>query len=592
MGAYLSTPHTEIESEIGEGNGLQYAVGSMQGWRKNQEDAHVACTDLSVIKALISDNSCDHTALDVKSLSAFGVFDGHGGKEVSIFVADRILKELHKLESFRSSRLEDSLQEIFHHLDDILLDPDNFSTLQGYRARKNPSDVRRAEDRSAVRAAAPSPRARDDAALSYKNAIVAVPSTSTDASSSASSSSEEKAEITPDDERTVSTDSTKRFLKQILSDRLSSEDLEKALAELEVKPGTKPETETETPAPPTADELESTAKVVVAAVEESVECAVEAASGTEPEPPVSSERARAAGIRTVPVDLVSTDVGGTKSCRLPNIRINAGCTANFALLDHATGRLFVANAGDSRAVLCRDGRAVALSTDHKPTDAAERSRVESAGGFVSAVGRINNNLNLSRSIGDLKYKQVKDRGPHEQLVTAEPDIFCQMLDSEHDEFLVMACDGVWDVMSNQGICEFVRERLTKFDQEGCPSALFDANGRPASEQQKELEPDQVAGADLEGEETCTAASIGPGEVSAVASEDAEAPPAGMYPIKSIVADVFKHCLADNIGSNAVGGDNMTCIIVVFDKFFERIRNQHPSVRLTANAITAEEVAMD
>jgi serine/threonine protein phosphatase PrpC len=69
--------------------------------------------------------------------------------------------------------------------------------------------------------------------------------------------------------------------------------------------------------------------------------------------------------------------------------------------------LFVANAGDSRAVLCRGGRAIALTEDHKPFQDREMERIRKAGGFVTEQGRVNGNLNLSRSIGDLKYKGEK-----------------------------------------------------------------------------------------------------------------------------------------------------------------------------------------
>lgn len=50
------------------------------------------------------------------------------------------------------------------------------------------------------------------------------------------------------------------------------------------------------------------------------------------------------------------------------------------------------------------------------------SRITNAGGFVNQFGRVNGNLNLSRSIGDLKYKQVPGIPPADQMITAEPDI--------------------------------------------------------------------------------------------------------------------------------------------------------------------------
>lgn len=67
-------------------------------------------------------------------------------------------------------------------------------------------------------------------------------------------------------------------------------------------------------------------------------------------------------------------------------------------------KLYVANAGDSRCVLSRKGRAVPLSADHKPEDEPERSRIERAGGVVTGDGRVNGGLNLSRAIGKLILK--------------------------------------------------------------------------------------------------------------------------------------------------------------------------------------------
>ena len=95
----------------------------------------------------------------------------------------------------------------------------------------------------------------------------------------------------------------------------------------------------------------------------------------------------------------------------------AGCTANVALIVGKT--LYVANAGDSRAVLCRDGKPLDMSKDHKPDDDGEKKRIERAGGFVSD-GRVNGiiinnlgNLSLSRALGDLEYKKDPKFRPEE-----------------------------------------------------------------------------------------------------------------------------------------------------------------------------------
>jgi hypothetical protein len=104
---------------------------------------------------------------------------------------------------------------------------------------------------------------------------------------------------------------------------------------------------------------------------------------------------------------------GTLVCNLKDHRVLAGCTAVVALV--VGKKLFVANAGDSRGVMMRGGNAVALSEDHKPTQERELNRIKAAGGYVNVVGRVNGNLNLSRSLGDLKYKQLKHLHPEEQV---------------------------------------------------------------------------------------------------------------------------------------------------------------------------------
>ena len=119
--------------------------------------------------------------------------------------------------------------------------------------------------------------------------------------------------------------------------------------------------------------------------------------------------------------------------------------------------LVVANAGDSRAVLCRQGHAVEMSRDHKPMDEGERARIQKAGGFVQE-GRVNGSLALSRAIGDLEYKQSKTLPPQEQIVTAYPEIKTETI-VPGDEFVVIACDGIWDVLTSQQCCDFVRRRL-------------------------------------------------------------------------------------------------------------------------------------
>lgn len=153
--------------------------------------------------------------------------------------------------------------------------------------------------------------------------------------------------------------------------------------------------------------------------------------------------------RDLPDD-AQVDARAAKDCAA-----NVGCTSVVAVVQGA--RLYVANAGDSRCVLSRSGKAIPMSEDHKPDLPGEIQRIREAGSCV-IEGRVNGNINLSRSLGDLEYKGVPNLPPERQAVTASPDVKTMMLTPE-DQFLVLCCDGVWDILSSQDCVNFVIERL-------------------------------------------------------------------------------------------------------------------------------------
>ena len=134
----------------------------------------------------------------------------------------------------------------------------------------------------------------------------------------------------------------------------------------------------------------------------------------------------------------------------------SGSTAVSVLV--SPQHLFFGNCGDSRAVLVRD-KAVSFATqDHKPINPGEKERIQNAGGSVM-IQRVNGSLAVSRSLGDFEYKNVEGKGPTEQLVSPEPEINIVDRDPTKDEFMVLACDGVWDVMTSEELALFVHHRL-------------------------------------------------------------------------------------------------------------------------------------
>uniref|UniRef100_A0AAX7TYN5 protein-serine/threonine phosphatase n=1 Tax=Astatotilapia calliptera TaxID=8154 RepID=A0AAX7TYN5_ASTCA len=179
---------------------------------------------------------------------------------------------------------------------------------------------------------------------------------------------------------------------------------------------------------------------------------------------------------------------------------DSGTTAVVALIRGK--QLIVANAGDSRCVVSERGKAVDMSYDHKPEDEVELARIKNAGGKVTMDGRVNGGLNLSRAIGDHFYKRNKSLPPEEQMISAMPDVKVLTLNEDHD-FMVIACDGIWNVLSSQEVVDFISEKI-KPDQNGKTRAL-----------------------------------------------------------SSIVEELLDHCLAPDTSGDGTGCDNMTCVIVTF-----------------------------
>jgi len=135
----------------------------------------------------------------------------------------------------------------------------------------------------------------------------------------------------------------------------------------------------------------------------------------------------------------------------------AGSTAVAVLLKDA--KIYCGNVGDSRAVACTYGRVEQLSFDHKPYVESETKRILAGGGWVE-MNRVNGNLALSRALGDFVFKKNDKKRAEEQIVTAYPDVVVKDITPDH-EFIVVACDGIWDVMSNEEVVEYIRCRIAE-----------------------------------------------------------------------------------------------------------------------------------
>ncbi|KAK9065845.1 hypothetical protein SSX86_015246 [Deinandra increscens subsp. villosa] len=172
------------------------------------------------------------------------------------------------------------------------------------------------------------------------------------------------------------------------------------------------------------------------------------------------------------VDWNKGTVGGNCRCELQAPESDAvGSTAVVAIT--TPDKIIVANCGDSRAVLCRNGKAVPLSSDHKPDRPDELNRIQAAGGRVIywEGARVLGVLAMSRAIGDNYLKPY---------VICEPEVTITDRAGD-DECLIIASDGLWDVVSNDTACGVARMCLKGKGPPASMKTPVENNEEPGSE---------------------------------------------------------------------------------------------------------------
>jgi serine/threonine protein phosphatase PrpC len=474
MGTYLSTPVTEKHQEEGQSHGgtLTWGVVDMQGWRKTMEDAHIAQTNVDLKIERYADESGN--GVSAQTSHVFGVFDGHGGPEVARFTALYLVSVLQQqLQNQQSSEgaLGAALIETFHALDRMIDDPSRRDELVRLKAIAPSVGEQRKASRippKSVVAPATAPIPVDSTPALQETTInsaqiLPIPSANDEGDKGNTDASKDGGDLvisemlTEDDPvaSEVSSDENSESSEPISQEGSNTDNVNSAAGVEIVEHGDpstgledvltiQPDSTLETS--PSASGVEESPQAVT---DDAIASAAGNASGSgtgssaagkvsgmlqrllklsQPSGGVVLQVGKHGIITTrattpnVPTASKPTIVrNGQMLCNLPDHPIHAGATAIVAVIMDRT--LVVANAGDSRAVLCRGGGVtVALSFDHKPMQTTELARIRAAGGFVNAFGRVNGNLNLSRSVGDLKYKQVPGIPPALQMITAEPDI--------------------------------------------------------------------------------------------------------------------------------------------------------------------------
>jgi serine/threonine protein phosphatase PrpC len=134
--------------------------------------------------------------------------------------------------------------------------------------------------------------------------------------------------------------------------------------------------------------------------------------------------------------------------KLETQNLAGGSTALCALFHRDS--LFVANVGDSKAIIIRKDKIIPLTKEHRANNEEEKNRIEQNGGWIfrkESKYLVQGRFQITRSVGDIKYKKY---------IICEPDILEYKLD-EQDDILIMGSDGFWDLFDQEDVLKMVKE---------------------------------------------------------------------------------------------------------------------------------------
>ncbi|KAB5581953.1 hypothetical protein PHYPO_G00181540 [Pangasianodon hypophthalmus] len=511
MGAYLSKPNTEKTTADGGNQKLSYGLAAMQGWRVSMEDAHNCIPELD-----------EETAM-------FAVYDGHGGEEVALYCSKYLPDIIKEQKAYKDGKLQKALEDAFLAIDSHITSEEVIKELVQIAGRPQ-------EEVAPEKVADEDDVDNEETALLHEEATMTIEELLVRYGQNLNKSAKKLGQDAPKElEDRDNTHADKGINGETECGASEADSNGKAKLE-ETAGGSKmracrraaascggssaagdaPEGEK---AGATADAgpscSSSAAPAPGSAKSKFFEDSDESDEGEEEEEGSDEEDcSEQDGEDSSENEEDDTeeeeeeeeeDTDEEEEMCLPGMDgkeepgSDSGTTAVVALIRGK--QLIVANAGDSRCVVSERGKAVDMSYDHKPEDELELARIKNAGGKVTMDGRVNGGLNLSRAIGDHFYKRNKNLPPEEQMISALPDVKVLTLNEEH-EFMVVACDGIWNVMSSQEVVDFVNEKLK-----------------------------------AEGNKT--------------------------KPLSAVIEELLDHCLAPDTSGDGTGCDNMTCMIVTF-----------------------------
>jgi len=447
MGNLLGSPITEKHTQIGETNDvenkLKYGLSTMQGWRVHMEDAHIAEVDLYALETEKNHDQLKKTTtkIPLKGHSLFAVYDGHGGTFAAIYSGNNFLRILSKQQNFieyaKLCEIENNEEE----------------KEQEKEKQKNKKSKNNNDDEE------------------YKNATTTSTSTGT------------------------STTKNREAKKLDLLDKAFKQAFVETDYEIGLAVRGKAHPDANSLYHPEAAAADSKAAVSTASTannnnnNNNNNAGVAAVAYSDQKSAIEDDGdsgTTACVVMITPSSIICANAGDSRA-------VFARRTQDILPDDAAAVESSESSPASDSAVpknntsTSNSNKAIPLSYDHKPEDDDETRRIRAAGGYV-ANGRVEGDLAVSRGLGDFRFKQMaivlnntqlfpEDNGdqhmttddelddsdddgnnnsqqqvlmqPGTQKVSPIPDFIVHTRQPEKDEYIIVACDGIWDVVNNQ-----------------------------------------------------------------------------------------------------------------------------------------------